>query len=574
MAKITFKIWLLIIFLIAFTLAINPSGFFKQGVLVKDIDQNSSASLSGLMKGEIITEVNGEKIKNIDDYNSAINKLTIADAQFIIKTSDKTFIYNGTTLDFSLTNKTVSFITGKAYESGLREGMNVSSINGEILNETNFQEIENNVESKIKIILKTEKNEYIFLISKNPGIVVSSIPKTNIRTGLDLQGGSRALVKPEVPLSVKELNDLVSVINNRLNVYGITDMKTRVVSDLSKNNYILIELAGATPSELRDLVSKQGKFEAKIGNETVFIGGKNDITFVCRGDASCSGIRECYATKEGYYCKFLFEIRLSEAAAKKQADATANLTENVSSSGESYLSEQLDLFLDDKIYDSLNIASDLKGQVATQISISGPGVGATQKEAYDNAQLNMKKLQTVLITGSLPYKLEIVKLDSISPALGKEFVNNIFFVIIAAWIGVFVVLFVRYRKFAPVLLVMFILTTEIYLTVGMAAFIKWNLDLASIAGIIAAIGTGVDDQVVIIDEGKIGKTYSWKERIKRSFGIILGAWATVFVAMLPLGWAGAGLFKGFAITTILGISVGVFVTRPAFSDLLEMITKE
>jgi preprotein translocase subunit SecD len=39
-------------------------------------------------------------------------------------------------------------------------------------------------------------------------------------------------------------------------------------------------------------------------------------------------------------------------------------------------------------------------------------------------------------------------------------------------------------------------------------------------------------------------------------------------------WAGAGLLKGFAITTIIGISVGVFITRPAFSEIVKKIVKE
>jgi len=514
MAKITFKIWILIFLLIAATFAINPTGYFKQGVIVKDIDQNSSAALAGIAKGDIITEINNEKIKNLDDYNSIAGKIE-PNTKVTIKTGENSLFY-------------------------------------------------------IK-----EKGEYPFIVNNTDlGIVVSAIPKTNVKMGLEMQGGSRALVKPEIPLTAKEMDELVSVISNRLNVYGITDLKIRSVSDLSKNNYILVELAGATPSELRDLVSKQGKFEAKIGNETVFVGGKNDITFVCRSDASCAGIRECDPTNDGYYCKFMFSITLSEDAAKKSAAATANLTENISASGESYLSQPLDLYLDDKQYDSLQISSDLKGQIATQISISGPGTGATQKEAFDSATLNMKKLQTVLITGSLPYKLEIVKLDSISPSLGKEFVKNLVIVIIATWLGVFAVLFIRYRKILPVLLVMFTLTCEIYLVIGAAALINWNLDLASIAGIIAAIGTGVDDQVVIIDESKIHNTYSWKERAKRAFGIILGSFATVFVAMLPLGWAGAGLFKGFALTTLIGITLGVTITRPAFSDMLRMITKD
>jgi len=36
----------------------------------------------------------------------------------------------------------------------------------------------------------------------------------------------------------------------------------------------------------------------------------------------------------------------------------------------------------------------------------------------------MKKLQTVLITGSLPVKLNIEKIDTISPVLGDEFLDR------------------------------------------------------------------------------------------------------------------------------------------------------
>jgi len=38
--------------------------------------------------------------------------------------------------------------------------------------------------------------------------------------------------------------------------------------------------------------------------------------------------------------------------------------------------------------------------------------------------------------------------------------------------------------------------------------------------------------------------------------------------------AGAGLLKGFAITTIIGVSVGVFITRPAFAKMIEIITNQ
>jgi len=50
--------------------------------------------------------------------------------------------------------------------------------------------------------------------------------------------------------------------------------------------------------------------------------------------------------------------------------------------------------------------------------------------------------------------------------------------------------------------------------------------------------------------------------------IILGAFFTIIAAMLPLFWAGAGMLKGFALTTIIGVTVGILITRPAFANII------
>ena len=186
----------------------------------------------------------------------------------------------------------------------------------------------------------------------------------------------------------------------------------------------------------------------------------------------------------------------------------------------------------------------------------------------------MNKLQTILITGSLPYKLKIVKLDNLSPTLGKEFLKYLFWASISAFLVVMLVIFIRYRKIKISLAVILTSLSEIFIILGIASFIHWNLDLPSIAGILATIGTGVDDQIVILDESKDENELSLKKRLKRAFSIILGSYFTSLAALIPLGWAVAGLFKGFAVTTIIGISAGVFITRPAFADLIRLIRKK
>jgi len=104
---------------------------------------------------------------------------------------------------------------------------------------------------------------------------------------------------------------------------------------------------------------------------------------------------------------------------------------------------------DDQEFDVLRIGASLRGRPTTSIQISGSGQGRTQQEAIETTLLNMKRLQTVIATGSLPVKLEIVKLDTISPILGKDFLKAIFMAFGVAILAVVVVVFVRYKKFKP-----------------------------------------------------------------------------------------------------------------------------
>jgi len=485
-------------------LAIGPQNFFEKGALIKSVERNSSAFDIGLRQGMIITEINGNKINNVEDYQKITSQIFV--------------------------------------------GQNEST----------------------KLDVKTKDNEFIVLINKPLEITIAEVPKTKIKTGLDLSGGARALIKPEnFTISTEGINELIAMTNERFNVYGISDISLRAVKDLSGNNYMLIEIAGATPADLKDLVSKQGKFEAKIGNQTAFEGGK-DISDVCRTDATCAGITGCEQSQGGYFCNFRFTVYLKEEAAKKHAEMTKNIS--LDESGK-YLTEKLYLFVDDQEVDSLFISADLKGQVTTQISIQGSGSGKTQEEAFKDAKASMNKLQTILITGSLPYKLEIVKLDTISPTLGKQFTQNIILLGLIVFAIISAILFIKYRKIKITLSIILTMFSEAFITLGIAALINWNLDVPSIAGIIAGMGTGVNDQIVIIDESISNLSISMKERIKRALFIILGAFFTIIAAMLPLFWAGAGMLRGFAFTTIICVSVGILITRPAFADIIRRISE-
>ncbi len=473
-----------------------------------------------------------------------------------------------------------------AYKAGLRSpAQDVSPTNRERILKVNNQEIKqleelNKILTATKLNLtiriKTDKTEYVIIKdSEDIGLITSKSPTSNIKKGIDLQGGTRVVLAPAEKITDEELKDVIKTLEKRLNVYGLADLTIKSASDLEGNKFIVIELAGVSKEELKETVAKQGTFEAKIGNTTAFTG--KEVAFVCRsGGSTCLNQVNpvCPRSDNSNVCRFEFEIHLNEDAAKRHKDITNKLSIIVGENGQRILEKKIDFYLDGQLVDSLDIDADLKGIEASRITISGSGSGQTTQEAIKETIKNKDRLQTFLITGSLPTKLDIVKLDTISPALGEIFINNALFVGLIAMVAVALIIFLRYKT--PKICIPIIITMigEAYITLGLAALFRYNLDLAAIAGIVVAVGTGVNDQIVIIDEIIYGGITTIKQNIKKAFFVIVVAYATIVAAMLPLLRAGAGLLIGFAVTTIIGVTVGVLITRPAFGTAIRILFEE
>ena len=439
-----------------------------------------------------------------------------------------------------------------------------------------FKELTSGLKANSTVVVETDEKFYRMNVDGGGylGIQVAAVPKSNLKTGLDLQGGTRVLLKPEDPLTPEDMELLIANMNRRLNVFGLSDITVRDASDIGGQQYIMVEVASVNEEEIRDLISKQGKFEAKIGNESAFLG--TDVLNVCRS-ADCSGIDTlgggCRSmAPNDWVCPFYFSISLSQEAAQRQAAITRNIPV-----ANGYLNEKLFLYLDDELVDELSIAEGLKGEPAVSIQISGSGSGITRNAASKEAIKQMKHLQTILITGSLPVKLTVAQTDSVSPVLGEDFVRNALVTGAAAIFAVMLLLLLVYRRLVIAIPIIITSLLELFLLLGVAAIIGWNIDMAAIAGIIAAVGTGVNDQIIITDEafkGEHRRLKSWKDKLKSAFSVIMGAYFTLLFAMIPLFFIGAGLLRGFAVTTVIGITVGVLITRPAYARIIEILSQD
>jgi len=188
------------------------------------------------------------------------------------------------------------------------------------------------------------------------------------------------------------------------------------------------------------------------------------------------------------------------------------------------------------------------------------------------------QLQINLQAGALPTELDVQGEGTsqfILPSLGAQFKLYALVTGIIAVLAVSVVVYIRYREAriaAPMIVTAF---SEVFLLLGFAAAIGYPLDLSVIAGFIAVIGTGVDDLIIIADEvlqqGETSTRKMFKRRFRKAFWPIAAAAATLIVAMAPLSVLSLGDLQGFAIVTIVGVLIGVLITRPAYGDVLRTL---
>lgn len=214
-------------------------------------------------------------------------------------------------------------------------------------------------------------------------------------------------------------------------------------------------------------------------------------------------------------------------------------------------------------------------EVFNNLTITGT---ANSKE---EAKARLDELLVILESGSLPIPIESISTESISPFLGKEFLQNSLWIGLFALLTVALVLFIRYKVFNLIFPILISDFSELIISLGFLSLIQFRIDLATIAGILAAIGTGVDHEIIITDELLKGTKeeeasssgLSLAAKVRNAFFIIFAAVATVFVTMLPIIFFNVGLSKlvGFAITVMFGAVLGAFITRPAFAEIAKVV---
>jgi preprotein translocase subunit SecD len=382
-------------------------------------------------------------------------------------------------------------------------------------------------------------------------------PQAELEPIFTATGGKITSYQPGVSRETAE--DVKRILENKINTLGTKDAKVNTLTGMNNvARYIRVELAGVDMNQAQNIVGKQGKFEVRIqttGNLTEHVLFGDSITSVQTPGQEPPGSD-----------KWGVGFTLSEAGADAFRNAAIKYGATVNPAH-----HYLIMLLDNKAVYSAPLSDDLAGKIQGEKIrqlFASTGAGKYGMQQATNLEIHLR-------AGALPVDVNIAGSGGVSAPLGERYKIMSLLAGVFALITVGLVIYIRYREPGIVLPMVLINASEIVILLGFIGLIKFQMDLPTIAGLIAVLGTGIDQLVVITDEilheGKVPSPSLYLKRLARALSIIVIAAATVLIAMVPLALMDLSTLKGFAIITILGVLVGVLVTRPAYGKVIMQI---
>jgi preprotein translocase subunit SecD len=304
----------------------------------------------------------------------------------------------------------------------------------------------------------------------------------------------------------------------------------------------------------QEIVGNQGLFEIRI------VTTNNETAHVLYGDSVMSIQNPTQNQARSGNWGIGFNLNNDGAKALQQACIQYGATENPQV-------HNLNMYLDGGEVYSAPLSNDLAIQIATHTINSLYARTGSGEGGYQQAQ----ELEIHLRAGALPVQVEIAGSGSTSTALGEYFKIVCIIAGLTALAAVAIMIYLRYQIAEIVLPMIATNMAEIVILLGIAVFVQ-QLDIAAIAALIAVLGTGIDQLVIITDEvmheGKVPSPRLYLKRLTMALAIIMISAATVVIAMFPLIVMDLSTLKGFAIINILGILIGVLITRPAYGKIV------
>ncbi len=201
--------------------------------------------------------------------------------------------------------------------------------------------------------------------------------------------------------------------------------------------------------------------------------------------------------------------------------------------------------------------------------ISGSVNATDPRLKSQEASTRVKSIDSILKGGALPVQISLGSRTTLPASLGGEFLRLSLLGIGGSLVLISFLIGVRYRNLRAAAPIVLISMAELLILLSILG--SFTIDLAAMAGILAAIGVGVDAQIVITDELLKRDERKTSEKVEFAFGIIKTNAIVAIFSMVPLLFSGLVEIIGFAISTMLGALLGYLLTRPAYAAIVEKV---
>ena len=403
-------------------------------------------------------------------------------------------------------------------------------------------------------------------------VFTETVNETDLQAALSATGRDVSLDQIREGVTEETLQTTQSVITNRVNAVGISGGGASIVRSATGQDFVVVEVPNREISEVENVITDRGtvRIVARYPVETANGTEYRNTTVLEQDDFA--GISPAQQSGEGNPPRVPVSLRPAAAQSFAQDmqefgftdQGVQNCRAEVNPDNPGWCLYTID---DGEVIYSAGISSGLAGDMVSGTFANSRSF-VLETRSFEQAQA----VQVSLESGALPTTLDVQSTYYLNPSLAQSFKPLALLTGLAAWIIVSSVVFYRYREIRIAIPMLLTAGAEVFILLGFAATVGLALDLSHIAGLIAVIGTGVDDLIIIADEilqqGKVATGRVFQNRFRKAFWVIGAAAATTIIAMSPLAVLSLGDLQGFAIVTIVGVLIGVLITRPAYGDVL------
>ena len=413
-----------------------------------------------------------------------------------------------------------------------------------------------------------------------------SVTESQFRAAMDAAGYEYGGIRSGVTQETRDAT--MEIIQGKINEAGLSGGSVQQVQSITGEYFILVEVPGQGRQEVIDLLEDRGTVRIDIaypdGNGTAVQEGaliQDDFeeigtaTQSDRGTGAYVPVTVRNTAGSGQQSPaHAFQDAVAQRGFADAYQSQADRCGYNSETGEIENSNPcLLLVVDGEVVNSFGMDPGLADSMAAGSWADTGNFRLTTGEFTEAQTISLN-----LRAGALPADLDISgegTSSSISASQGENFRTYSLIIGVLSVFAVAGMVFLRYREPRVALPMIVTALAEVYALLGFAALLGYPLELAVIAGFIAVVGTGVDDLVIIADqvmsEGDVSSRTVFNSRFRQAFWVIGAAAATTIIAMSPLMVLSLGDLSGFAIFTILGVLIGVLITRPAYGDILRRL---